>query len=85
MAIRFARRGLSRARAALFLLAALVVTAGEVRTADAAPADHKFISLRGRVADDAGTPLSDARVEVTGTREATALTGLDGRFQMTVP
>jgi len=52
--------------------------------ATAAPGDRKFITLRGRVADPAGLPLADVRVEAAGTREAIALTSPEGRFSLTL-
>lgn len=45
----------------------------------AAPGDHKFVTLRGRVTDDAGDPVPDVRV-LAG--QADALTSGDGRFEL---
>jgi len=65
------------------IVAALLLAAG-VRAGFAAPGDHKFVSLRGRVADASGLPVPDVRIECGGKSEATALTGPDGRFEMTI-
>ncbi|MEO5617357.1 MAG: hypothetical protein ABIS67_06270 [Candidatus Eisenbacteria bacterium] len=80
----FTRVAVLGACAALFALTcwiALVVARGD---AWAAPGDHKFINLRGRVADASGSPLGDVRVEAAGTREGIALTNSEGRFNLTI-
>jgi len=63
------------------LVLALLVAAP---AANAAPADRKFVTLRGRVADASGAPLADVRIEAAGTREAIALTSPEGRFGLTL-
>lgn len=78
------KRAVLAATAAAFALSCglAFVPAGD--GAWAAPGDHKFINLRGRVADEAGSPIQDVRVEAFGTREGIALTNADGRFNLTL-
>ena len=65
-----------------FALAAFIASGPETGESWAAPGDRKFVTLRGRVADAAGAPLGDVRVEASGTREGIALTSDDGRFSL---
>jgi len=91
------RRSLARARdlaasrsprPAVVLAAGLALAAVALATCwrpgAAAPTDHKYVSLRGRVADASGSPVEDVRIEAGGSVDATALTGPDGRFEMTL-
>ena len=79
-----AARGLGRGRV-LPALAMLAIAAGPlaacIAPAFAAPADHKFVTLRGRVTDASGDPIQDVRV-LAG--QADALTSADGRFELTI-
>ena len=64
-------------------IASLAIAAGALLAGSiaslAAPGDHKFVTLRGRVTDDSGDPVQDVRV-LAG--EADALTAADGRFEL---
>jgi hypothetical protein len=70
----------SRVRFLLTLALALLPCANAV----AGPADHKYLTLRGRVADGNGNPVAGVRVQATGTRQASAVTGSDGRYQLSL-
>jgi hypothetical protein len=80
------RRRIVRARAAaLALLApALAILAALPTSARAAPGDHKYLVVRGRVADPSGAPLPGVRVEARGSTEATAITDDDGRYSLSI-
>jgi len=71
------------AGACALALAVLASTWGQTPAA-AGPSDHKYLSVRGTVADSDGNPLSGVAVEASGTREARAVTGTDGRYQLSL-